>query len=439
MIAYQGILAGLAGRNLSLGTAPVSTITQAGATATLSLNTIGGTFRLGVGGILTYMLPFDITAANLQSALRALLGNSGAIVSQIGQVYTISGLTAALSIDNRHLITPAVVSSRTSGINYYEIDKLNIDTGTGDDIFNIRGTSALTNVFLHEGNDRIYISSIADENLVTAPITDFLQGNLDQIRGTLNVDAGTGRHLLMVSDEAALAGDGSATSRAVITDQPVPGVAALPISEITIAGLSPAPITYGAAAAGNFADGITVWTGWGNDFIKVDGTHDRPGVRTVTTLNTGLGDDNVLVDLDAGDDGFFVLNSQGPYNSYQNSSDKDFIDASASTLPLVIFGGQGRDNITGGSADDVIFGDRGRVYYYDAGGLVVATLGNGGPGDRTEGSFVPPRRSSQSTPPLERMIGLPAVPAGIPFSVAATTTFPVIRTGNRSLVTPTTI
>jgi len=194
----------------------------------------------------------------------------------------------------------------------------------------------------------------------------------------------------MISDEAALAGDGTLANRALVTDQSVPGVTALPASEITIAGLSTGAITYGAASTGNFADGITVWTGWGDDFIRVDGTHDRPGVRTITTLNTGLGNDNVLVDLDTGDDGFFVLNTQGPYNPYLTLSDADIVDASLSTLPLVIFGGQGRDNITGGSAQDVIFGDRGRVQYSDSGGQVVTVLGNGGPGDRTDGVIRPP-------------------------------------------------
>ena len=34
-------------------------------------------------------------------------------------------------------------------------------------------------------------------------------------------------------------------------------------------------------------------------------------MRTVTSLNTGLGDDVVTVDLEAGEDGFFVLDTQG--------------------------------------------------------------------------------------------------------------------------------
>ena len=74
----------------------------------------------------------------------------------------------------------------------------------------------------------------------------------------------------------------------------------------------PKAITYRADAAGDFRGGITYWTGSGADTIAIDGTHLRAGVRTVTSLNTGLGNDNVTVDLDTpGDDDFFVLNTQG--------------------------------------------------------------------------------------------------------------------------------
>ena len=47
--------------------------------------------------------------------------------------------------------------------------------------------------------------------------------------------------------------------------------------------------------------------------ITIDGTHRSAGVRTVTSLNTGLGNDVVTVDLDAGEDDFFVLDTQGAY------------------------------------------------------------------------------------------------------------------------------
>jgi len=75
---------------------------------------------------------------------------------------------------------------------------------------------------------------------------------------------------------------------------------------------------------------------------------------TQTILDTGLGDDEVKVKLDANEDGAFALNL--------NVGD-DQADATGSTAPLVIFGWDGADRITGGDGNDIIFGDRGRVDY----------------------------------------------------------------------------
>ena len=66
-------------------------------------------------------------------------------------------------------------------------------------------------------------------------------------------------------------------------------------------------------------------------------------------------------------DGAFAVNAEGG---------DDIIDASGSSLPLVIFGGEGADDITGGSGDDIIFGDKGRVDYFDENGKVVTRLGS---------------------------------------------------------------
>src|SRR5262249_26135995 len=54
------------------------------------------------------------------------------------------------------------------------------------------------------------------------------------------------------------------------------------------------------------------------------------------------------------EDGAFALNL---------NADDDIANATGSTAPLVIFGWDGADRITGGDANDIIFGDRGRVDY----------------------------------------------------------------------------
>jgi hypothetical protein len=87
--------------------------------------------------------------------------------------------------------------------------------------------------------------------------------------------AGEGRHLLFISDEAVVTGD----TNVVMTDQPITPTR-LPGAEIEIRGLSVGSITYQASATANFADGITVWAGYGNDTVTIDGTHLRAGLLT---------------------------------------------------------------------------------------------------------------------------------------------------------------
>ena len=195
------------------------------------------------------------------------------------------------------------------------------------------------------------MSSDADRTVDNVAGFDFLPGHMDLVTGQLNIDAGEGfDQMLMISDEAATVGD----PNIVITDQQPD--ASFPNHEIYITGLAPAGISYRSAAGGDYGGGITIWTSRADDVLTIDGTHERAGLRTVTTVNTNSGEDHVTVDLSdgvatPGRDGFFVLNTE---------ADNDVVDASASTRSLVIFGGDGElDKIRGGQGDDVIFGDVG--------------------------------------------------------------------------------
>src|SRR5262249_19151440 len=138
----------------------------------------------------------------------------------------------------------------------------------------------------------------------------------------------------------------------------------------------------------------------------VDGTHTRAGLRTITTLNTGEGNDRVTVSLDAATDGFFVVNTQGGDDTVNAAGatvpvpvGPGTITLPASTVPLVIFGGLGRDTIDGGEGADIIFGDLGRVHYY-SGGQLVTRLGGGGPGDLTDGVIRTPDPTLNLNPNL---------------------------------------
>ena len=204
----------------------------------------------------------------------------------------------------------ATDGSRRDGITYDDLETLNLALGSGSDVLNVRGTRPVTNVSFGAGDDRVYVSSKAAVGLAEKP--HFLAGDLDLVQGTLNLDLGTGRHTLLVSDEDSPIGDTSALLTDVAAAARARDAALDATAEVFLVGLAPAGISWKVAATGTLADGIRIWTGSGADGITVDGTHNRTGVRTTTWLNTGLGNDLVVVSLTQGQDGFLVLNTQGP-------------------------------------------------------------------------------------------------------------------------------
>ncbi len=398
VVTYEGLLRGAEGSPFLLKVAPSSTVAATGSNSVqVGINAVGGTFRLTpVPGETTYNLPWNASAAAIASALNGLLGGNLIGVTQVGPIYTITGLPAGsapgFAIDDSTLFNPLAVSASTTGIDYENVGTLNVLLPSTDVVFNVQGTTAVTNVFGYAGKKQFFVSSTADESLGTAESTEYLGGNLAGILGNLNLSAGAGRFKLMISNASSVSG----IANGVITDMPT-SPTALPGTEIEVRGLSPAPIDYQAASVANFADGITMWTGDGNQNLTVNGTFYRNAtdlagnpILDITTLDVGLGNHNVTVNLTAGQDGPFDLNTQGPVTQYPTLPETNVIDAHTSTLPLIIFGGQGTNTILGGQGGDVIFGSRGRVEYLNSQGQVVTELGNGGQGDFTDGIVRPP-------------------------------------------------
>jgi hypothetical protein len=96
-------------------------------------------------------------------------------------------------------------------------------------------------------------------------------------------------------------------------------------------------------------EGLDIFLGSGGDTFNVNSTMKRnDGFQVVTMLSNGAGDDDVTVTLSADTDGMFSVNGE---------AGNDTIGGSGSTLPLVIFGGPGDDTLTGGTGNDIIFGD----------------------------------------------------------------------------------
>ncbi len=125
-------------------------------------------------------------------------------------------------------------------------------------------------------------------------------------------------------------------------------------------GLSTAPLG-GALAAGEsvrvLVNGVEVAATVSGSTVSFDAGTQRDGLASY-----------VVVEVTRVVTQTFAL----PQSS---DSDDDVVDARTSTLPLVVFGGQGRDTIHGGSGGDIIFGDRGRVLWFTPGTVPVTGLG----------------------------------------------------------------
>ncbi len=107
------------------------------------------------------------------------------------------------------------------------------------------------------------------------------------------------------------------------------------------------------------------------------GTRREVIANTADTLSLSapweIGEGGVPLVPAAGDT-FVMWLEDGPI-AVNGQRGNDVIDGSVSTIPLVVFGSEGDDVISGGSADDILFGDLGRVDYYDEGGRLVTRLG----------------------------------------------------------------
>jgi Ca2+-binding RTX toxin-like protein len=133
-------------------------------------------------------------------------------------------------------------------------------------------------------------------------------------------------------------------------------------------GVQPGGISYGDMEV------LLMSLGSGNDTVIVDYTtnsEDHTTKRdgdfyTLTTLNTGGGNDNITIELQDGDDGALALNTE---------AGNDTATATGS-LGIVMFGGLGNDTLTGGTGEDIIFGDTGRVDYLSNTGEIVTRLGH---------------------------------------------------------------
>jgi Ca2+-binding RTX toxin-like protein len=284
--------------------------------------------------------------------------------------------------------------ARNDGVNYYGLENLTLDLGSGDDGVNVRGTTAHTRVNAGAGDDLVFVSDAANLGNVanvldavdlsrlvgalqaaaatrdvealfaallhgTLTIDDLAYtGSLDLVTGRLDIDTGTGSNTLAVSDR----GDADADTGFVITADTITGLATGAIGYTSTGGdLAGQGVWAQAADSGLFGRGISVFLGSGGNTGTISSVRGgalatSPFGATITTVYTGEGRDTVTITADAPAAGpaRLVVHGQG--------GDDTIVAAPTATQPLVLLGGAGADTLGGGAGDDLVFGDTGRVY-----------------------------------------------------------------------------
>jgi hypothetical protein len=204
-------------------------------------------------------------------------------------------------------------------VEYLNIESLNLLLGSGDDTINVQATAsgAVTSLNTGAGDDVINVSSDAPGS----------SGVLDGIWGILNVDAGGGDNTLNLSDAGATVADTSVV-----------------ITEDSITGLAPAAINY-FATGGTFGGGIDITLGAADDRITIVSIRDD----SLTTIRGNEGNESITVEASV----------TAGYLEVRGDAGNDEIDASAvpDGAELALVGGLGKDTLSGGQGNDVIFGD----------------------------------------------------------------------------------
>ena len=282
-------------------------------------------------------------------------------------IITFQGEYAGYAIKASDITGEATVVKRANGINYYGIDQLVVNTGSGDDVINVRSTNSntITTIRTGAGDDQFHISSSADGSFVDQYIAT---GTLDGIKGELNLEGGDDNNALFISDFDSMVAD---------TD--------IQMSVGSISGIATATINYGTSITGTFNNGLVVWTGQSDDRITISSI-DLTGT-TITQLYTGAGNDDIQIKVT--DDIINPLHSKYLPNTVDRAlqvlsgDGADVIDASQSQLAVnihsgndedIVRGGEGGDVIYGGDARDILFGGDGNDYLfgevYDADPLI---------------------------------------------------------------------
>ncbi len=332
--------------------------------------------------------------------------NSGGTVNFISDLLDVDGEAGSdiLNVDDtaetendalRVTSTLLTGLGMSDGIQYANMEFINIGTGSGNDNVDVESTAlgSLTTISTFDGDATVNVSSDAPTN----------SGNLDGIEGELTLLMGGGINELNISDIGATAADND-----------------ILITENRISGLAPAAINY--FTSGRYDNGVNIWFGAGSDTATITSTHSD----SVTTVWANSGNDQITaVDGDnSADDGVLVLLGEGGSDTFDASNwnsrtvmfgdygelnytgnaknintltsinsirldDGDNDTLTGGSANDLIIGGVGADTLTGNGGDDRIFGDNARITFINGLAALMETIDVYPQADARAGTEIP--------------------------------------------------
>ncbi len=336
---------GLAALNIKLGSGnDIFNIQSTKAGTSTMLNTGAGSNTVNVG---------------------SLAPVSGGIVDEIlGALNVVGSGTDTLNVDDTGSTAnkTGTLTSTTltglgmgvSGITYSGISALNINLGSGNDVFNITSTNASTSTVLNTGtgSDTVNIGS-------RAPLSG---GIVDNIRGSVNV-VGGGNDTLNVDDSGS-----TVNKTGTLTPTTLTGLA-MGAGGITYSGLSALNIKLGS----------------GNDLFTINDITNS----MVTTINGGAGSNSAILNFshDFASEDLTLLNFQNAFLAVGGNFTGVLNDAGTIQSVTIVgsFTTTGRLN-AGTIGTMTIGGDLAGVLTV-TGLLNTLTVGGGTPGEIIAGSI----------------------------------------------------
>ena len=249
------------------------------------------------------------------------------------------------------------------GIDYYGVEFLNIDTGSGADIFNVQGTTQGSERLrapgahdetsrLNDGNDKVFVSSNADlDGLLAERRLPDRQPRRRPRRAEHRPRRRPAR--LFMSDEGSshpdlytITGTRRRRDRDSTAHRSRPGSTRRSACRISYTIRAATSTTASPTGRARQRHGLSRRSRAG------------AGAADDDVLNTGLGNDNVTATLPTAATGSSSLEhlrrlgDRRPGRALRRRlrHDNDTVNALGSALPLVIIGGFGNDTIRGGSA-----------------------------------------------------------------------------------------